>query len=71
MRNFFFNCLLWLVGITIVDEIDEDVKLEEEIQARGKCRQVLAEDKTVKIQFLNEEDAKLFAEDLKKYLNKE
>jgi hypothetical protein len=67
MRIFFFNCLLWLMGMTI---LDDDAKLEEDIQARGKCRQVMADNTIVKIQFMNEEDAKLFAKDLQEYLNK-
>lgn len=64
--NILFNCLLWLLGMTMLD--DEIVKVEQDIQERGKCRSIQADKNVVKITFMNEEDAELFASDLKKFI---
>lgn len=61
---FFFNCFLWIMGITVLDE-----RPEERLQARGKCREIVAEKEVVKIKFNNPEDAEIFAADLKEFIN--
>jgi hypothetical protein len=64
MGAFFFNILLWVMGIVNID----DGSSVHDIKARGKCRQIVVENNTVKIQFLNSEDANLFAKDLKQII---
>jgi len=64
MGNILFACFLWLIGI-----VDQDV-VEDRIQARGKCREIVIEHNAVKIRFTSPEDAEEFAEDLKKFINK-
>jgi hypothetical protein len=64
MSAFFFNIFLWIMGI-----VGHEDRPEERIVARGKCREVVAENNEVKIKFTCEEDAELFARDLKEFLS--
>jgi hypothetical protein len=68
MSKFFFNILLWIVGVVSGEETTS--KEFSDIQARGKCRQIIVENNTVKIKFLSKEDADIFAKDLKSLINK-
>ena len=68
MSKFFFNILLWIVGVVGGEESTN--KEFSDIQARGKCRQIIVENNTVKIKFLSKEDADIFAKDLKSLINK-
>lgn len=64
MSKFFFNILLWIMGV-IGGVGGEETNTEYlDVQARGKCRQIVVENNTVKIKFLNKEDADIFAKDL-------
>lgn len=63
MSTFFFNALLWIMGIVSTDDPLNDVK------ERGKCRNIVASNNEVRIQFMNNEDAKIFANDLKNLIN--
>jgi len=45
--------------------------LAQDIRARGKCRRVVVENNTVRIHFLNSDDAKIFANDLVTFINEE
>jgi hypothetical protein len=65
MSAFFFNILLWIMGVVHSDENNAMV----DVKARGKCRQIVVDNNTVKIHFLNPEDAKIFAKDLKAVIN--
>lgn len=67
MGAFFFNIFLWIMGVVNI----EDGCSIHDIKARGKCRQIVVENNTVKIQFLDSEDAELFAKDLKSIINEE
>ena len=62
MSRFIFVCFLWLLGIVGEEPV------EDRLASRGKCRQILIENNSVKIKFLNDEDAKIFAEDLKELI---
>jgi len=42
-----------------------------DIRARGKCRTLLVENNSVRIVFMNNEDAKLFANDIVTLINEE
>jgi hypothetical protein len=64
MNILFFNVFLWVMGIVVSEE-----RPEERILARGRCREVVAQNTEVKIKFSNEEDAELFAKDLKEFLS--
>jgi hypothetical protein len=63
MSVFFFNVFLWIMGI-----VGEE-RPEERILARGRCREVVAQNNEVKIKFMCSEDAELFASDLKEFLS--
>jgi len=63
MSTFFFNILLWIMGIVSTDDPLNDVK------ERGKCRNIVVSNNEVRIQFMNSEDAKVFAKDLKSLIN--
>ena len=39
----------------------------ERIQARARCREIRVRQKEVNVKFTNEEDAQLFAEDLRQF----
>ena len=45
MSKFFFNILLWIVGVVGGEESTN--KEFSDIQARGKCRQIIVENNTV------------------------
>lgn len=62
MSAFFFSIMLWLMGI-LGNHHDDGVL--SNVRARGKCRRIVAENNVVKVYFLNSEDAKIFAKDLK------
>lgn len=64
MSAFFFNVFLWIMGIVGGEEM-----IEERILARGRCRDVVVDNTEVKIKFTCEEDAILFADDLKEFLS--
>jgi hypothetical protein len=64
MNILFFNVFLWVMGI-----VGSEERPEERILARGRCREVVAQNTEVKIKFSNEEDAELFAKDLKEFLS--
>jgi hypothetical protein len=64
MNVFFFNVFLWVMGI-----VGNEDRPEERVLARGRCREVVAQDTEVKIKFTCEEDAELFAKDLKEFLS--
>ena len=42
-----------------------------EVRARGKCRNIIAERNVVKVYFINNDDAKIFAKDLSALINEE
>lgn len=68
----FFGFALWLVGIVDTDAQVPHVGrtgFAERIQARGKCRRIKIINNEVRISFLNQEDAEIFAEDLKNFIN--
>jgi|APCry1669189241_1035207.scaffolds.fasta_scaffold258551_1 hypothetical protein len=67
MSKIFFNIFLWIVGIVASSE--EINVIQEKVQARGKCRQIIVENNTVKIKFLSKEDADIFANDLEILIN--
>jgi hypothetical protein len=69
MSKFFFNILLWIVGVVGGDESQVNPDVQFNVQARGKCRQIVVENNVVKIKFLNKEDADIFAKDLKSFIN--
>lgn len=64
MSAFLFNIFLWIMGI-----VGNEERTEERIIARGKCREVIAQNTEVTIKFTCEEDAELFARDLKEFLS--
>jgi hypothetical protein len=64
MSAFLFNVFLWIVGIVGGEE-----SVEERMVARGQCREVVTQNTEVKIKFTCEEDAEMFARDLKEFLS--
>lgn len=62
MRYLFF-VMCWIVGIVGVEDGHG-----ERIRARGKCRDIRVRQHDVVVKFTCEEDAKLFAEDLKNFV---
>lgn len=66
-----FGVALWLVGIVDTDAQVPHVggRIAERIQARGKCRRIKIINNEVRISFLNQEDAEIFAEDLRNFIN--
>lgn len=72
MRNVLLGCLFWIVGMTVVEDLKADHPvIINEVRARGRCRRIFRERRNVVIQFMNEEDAEIFAKDLYNYLNDE
>lgn len=61
--NFVFMCFLWIMGIWGDDECVVD-----RMRARARCRQIKVQRSEVVVKFTCEEDAKLFAEDLKNFV---
>jgi hypothetical protein len=61
--NWFFIALCWIVGIVGSDDNHCD-----RIRARAKCREIKVRQREVVVKFTCEEDAKLFAEDLKNFV---
>lgn len=61
--NWFFIALCWIVGIVGADDNHCD-----RIRARAKCREIKVRRHEVVVKFTCEEDAKLFAEDLKNFV---
>lgn len=61
--NYLFILLCWIVGI-----IGNDDGYAERIRARGKCREIKVRRQEVVVRFTCDEDAKLFAEDLKNFV---
>lgn len=61
--NWIFFALCWIVGIVGVDD-----NHAERIRARGKCREIRVRRQEVVVKFTCEEDAELFAEDLKNFV---
>lgn len=61
--NWIFFILCWFVGI-----VGSDDSHGERIRARGRCREIRARRNEVVVRFTCEEDAILFAEDLKNFV---
>jgi hypothetical protein len=62
--NWLFIALCWVVGIVGTDDNHAD-----RIRARAKCREIRVKRHEVVVKFTCEEDAKLFAEDLKNFVS--
>lgn len=60
--NYLFIILCWIMGIVATDDHCE------RIRARGKCREIKVRNYEVVVKFTCEEDARLFAEDLKNFV---
>lgn len=60
--NCIFFCFLWLMGIWGDDGV------VDRMRARVRCRRVSVHQHEVRIKFTSEEDAKLFADDLKNFM---
>lgn len=61
--NWIFVLLCWIVGI-----VGSDDGHAERIRARGKCRDIRVRRHEVVVKFTCQEDADLFAEDLKNFV---
>jgi len=61
--NCFLVVLFWVMGVVGMDDGHAD-----RIRARGKCREIRAQRYEVIVRFTSEEDARLFAEDLKNFI---
>jgi len=61
--NWLFLCFMWVMGIWG----DEDGVIDR-MRARARCRRITVQRHEVVIKFTSEEDAKLFAEDLKDFI---
>lgn len=61
--NWFFLLLCWMVGVVGADDGHG-----ERIRARGKCREIRVRRHEVVVRFTCEEDAELFAQDLKNFV---
>ena len=61
--NWLFMVLCWMVGI-----VGSDDGHAERIRARGRCREIRVKRHEVVVKFMCEEDAVLFAEDLKNFM---
>jgi hypothetical protein len=60
--NWVFLSFLWLMGIW------DDGGVVDRMRARAKCRRISVQRQEVVIRFTSEEDAKLFAEDLRNFV---
>lgn len=60
--NWLFVLLCWVVGIVGTDDGHG-----ERIRARGRCREIKVRRQEVVVKFTCQEDAELFAEDLKNF----
>jgi hypothetical protein len=61
--NYIFIVLCWVMGI-----IGADDNHCERMRARAKCREIRVRKHEVVVKFTSEEDAKLFAQDLKNFV---
>lgn len=61
--NWLFLCFLWVMGIW-----GDDEGVIDRMRARARCRRISVQRHEVVIKFTSEEDAKLFAEDLKNFI---
>lgn len=61
--NWLFFCFLWVMGIW-----GDDEGVVDRMRARARCRRISVQRHEVVIKFTSEEDAKLFAEDLKNFI---
>lgn len=61
--NWLFLVLCWVVGIVGSDDAHGD-----RIRARAKCREIRVRRHEVVVRFTCEEDAELFAQDLKNFV---
>lgn len=61
--NWLFVFLCWLVGIVGANDTPAD-----RVQARGKCREIKVRQHEVVVKFTCQEDADLFAKDLKEFV---
>lgn len=61
--NWIFFVLCWVVGI-----VGSDDGHVERIRARAKCREIKVRRNEVVVKFTCQEDADLFAEDLKNFV---
>lgn len=62
--NYLFIAFCWLMGIIGSD----DEGIVDRMRARARCRRISVQRHEVVIKFTSEEDAKLFAEDLKNFV---
>lgn len=60
--NWLFIALCWVMGIVATDD-----NYSDRIRARARCREIKVRRHEVIVKFTCEEDAKLFAEDLKNF----
>lgn len=58
--------LCWVMGVVVSDEGHA-----ERIRARGRCRDIRVRSHEVVVKFTCEEDARLFAEDLKNFVREQ
>lgn len=61
--NWLFVILCWVVGIVGADD-----NHAERIRARARCREIRVKRHEVVVKFTCQEDAELFAEDLKNFV---
>ena len=61
--RYLFVVLCWIVGIVGHDEAPAD-----RVKARGKCRDINVKNHEVVVKFTCQEDADLFAKDLKDFI---
>lgn len=61
--NWIFISFLWLLGIW-----GDDDGVIDRMRARARCRRISVQRQEVVIRFTSEEDAKLFAEDLRNFV---
>jgi CobQ-like glutamine amidotransferase family enzyme len=62
--NWIFVVLCWVMGVVFSDEGPV-----ERIRARARCRDIRVKSHDVVVRFTCEEDARLFAEDLKNFVS--
>jgi hypothetical protein len=63
--NYLFIFLCWVVGMVGITDDNH----YERIRARGKCREIKVKRHEVVIKFTCQEDAELFAQDLKNFVS--
>ena len=72
--NFLFMIMCWVMGIVgttddnHAERIRARAKCRERIRARARCREIRVKRHEVVVKFTCQEDAELFAEDLKNFV---